>query len=306
VNVVTVQYVDTPPATTPPMTPLVVSDADNASVDLVHPDFTVTKSCMEIGPVPPGSSVTFRIVVTNTGDVALDFWEASMEIAPFSLAPGGVYQEDVFRVVGDTDEYNTVIFTATLPVELGLDNVIGPKEATAFCPVEVEGATRTLGFWKTHCIYAQHVFEVHCGGPFDLGWIQITSIEDMMGVFYANVAKNSDGSMRSDLCKARINPSWQAIAALLNNCLHNGAPLPVSPAEIAAILGGTDIIAIRQLGDLLDNYNNSGDDVAIVDLDGYIWGSATPKACRAEANIAFADCEAKATTTSATPKARGR
>ena len=56
----------------------------------------------------------------------------------------------------------------------------------------------------------------------------------------------------------------QAVAALLNSCLDNGASLP--DVNIPGILGGTDCTAIKNLGDLLDDYNNSGDDIAIIEL----------------------------------------
>jgi uncharacterized repeat protein (TIGR01451 family) len=285
-----------------------VSDTDDACVNLLHPDFTIAKDCTEVGPVEPNSTVIFRITVTNTGDVKLYFWDDANEIPPFSLDPSGVYQQDVARLAGSDDVFNSVTMWATLDPALGLtDVIVGPKEANDVCPVETQGATRTLGFWKTHCDYTAHVFTEHCGGPFNLGWKTATTVEDVLGFLFANPAKNADGSKRDDqLCQARVNASRQAVAALLNNCLDNGAPLPVSPAEIATILGGTDKTAINQLGGILDDYNNSGDEIAIVDGDGYTFGNATPKFCAGIANIAAADCPIVVSPTLPKIKPRGR
>ena len=64
------------------------------------------------------------------------------------------------------------------------------------------------------------------------------------------------------------------------------APLPVSKAEIASILGGTDIKAIRALGETLDAYNNSGVEVPIEEEVP----PADPNAAKEAANLEIADC----------------
>ena len=110
-----------------------------------------------------------------------------------------------------------------------------------------------------------------------------------MGIFWANKARNSDRSKRDPLCKAKEIASFQAVAAVLNSGLENGAPLPVSLAEIQSILGGEDINAIKALGKTLDSYNNSGDRVPI-DSPVPI-GKANPKGAKLAANIPFADCQ---------------
>lgn len=269
-----------------------VSDDDDASVNLVHPCLQATKSCQN-EPVPPGGSAIFRISITNCGDVALNIVTDENDIPPFTLAAGQTSNQDVSIQADTNDVFNSVLVSATLPVELGLDNVIGPVEANDTCRVEQGGATRTLGFWKTHCEYTEHIFEDanHCnGGPFNLGWVVLDDIGDVLGALFANPAKDSLGNKRDQLCQARVNASRQAVAALLNSCLDNGAPLPKTPSEIATILGGTNIGAIHQLGGILDDYNNSGDDVTIIDGDGFVFGNATPRACAEQANIAAVNC----------------
>jgi len=80
INVVDVNYLVVGSA-------LTVTDIAQAEVDIVEPSFTVTKECLTQG-VLVGDDATFRITVTNTGDVTLDF-AASAELgAAFSLVPG--------------------------------------------------------------------------------------------------------------------------------------------------------------------------------------------------------------------------
>jgi hypothetical protein len=137
-------------------------------------------------------------------------------------------------------------------------------------------------------VFTEHVLLVHCGGVIDLGFEQLTSIDEVCAYFWANKAKNTDGSHRSKLCQARMHAAFHAIAANLNNCVPSGGGIPVSPAEIAAILGGTDIDAIKDLASQLAEYNESGDDVMLVDPDAEP-GSATPQDCK-DVDLSFADC----------------
>ena len=167
--------------------------------------------------------------------------------------------------------------------------------------VEVQEATRTQGFWATHLDFTTYVFNRYTGNPdddnpatpgyIDLGWRQITNINDLMGIFWANNAKNSDGSPRSDLCKARETASNQALAAILNSAMPGGAPLPAgyNLAQIAAILGGTNVVAIGDLNDDLTDYNEGGD-LEALDPSLPPTGSANPQMAKAIANIGFADC----------------
>jgi hypothetical protein len=88
------------------------------------------------------------------------------------------------------------------------------------------------------------------------------------------------------------------LAAILNTGLDNGAVVPDDPEH-----PGTDLITamrnaladgnrkeILRLIPLLDDYNNSGDDVAIVDNDGMTAGRADPKLAREVADTSIADC----------------
>ena len=157
--------------------------------------------------------------------------------------------------------------------------------------IEVGNATRTLGFWKTHLEFTTLVFTDYAGNNIDLGWKNITSIEQMMGIFWADVAKNSGGSKRNNLCKAKLQVSWQAIAAILNSSMPGGETLPagITPESIANTLEFGTTKEIRALGVQLDTYNNSGDDQAL-DPGLPSTGRADPNGARDIADIPFADC----------------
>ncbi len=272
---------------------------DSVSVAIIHPNFTVTKSCLT-QDVPAGGSVIFDVNIVNTGDIALDFTSNEPGdgglLASFSLDPGKNITDTVSVLSPGGDVFNQIIVEANLPDALCFQlpcNIV--KEANDTCQGEVTGgATRTLGFWKTHCDYTEHILVEHCGGSLNLGWITLNDVNDVMGLLFANPANNSDKSKRCDTltatnaAKCRIMPSKQAVAALLNSCLDNGASLP--DVNIPGILRGTDCTAIKNLGDLLDDFNNSGDDIAIIDNDGELIGHATPRDCAAIANLKKVDC----------------
>ena len=180
--------------------------------------------------------------------------------------------------------------------------------------IEVGGLTRTQGFWATHLDFTTYVFNKYTGNPpdgnestpgyIDLGWLPpITNINDLMGVFWANNAKNSNGSARDPnkklepLCQARETASNQALAAILNSSIPGGAALPAgyNLSQIASILHGNNITAIQKLNSDLDTFNNSG--------EGFAFDSSLPPTGRANpndpktytgakniANIPFADC----------------
>ena len=131
----------------------------------------------------------------------------------------------------------------------------------------------------------------------DLGWDTATSIEEVFGVFWAKHTRNTDGTKRSKLCQVKINPSWQLAAMILNSGLDNAKAIPIDPVTgddlITALqnaLAGTNKREIRRLGGLAMAYNESGDNVAIIDLDGTLVGKANPKGAKAIADRTFADC----------------
>jgi len=267
------------------------TEDDTWNTIILHPNFTVNKSCLNESGVPAGANAYFNVTICNTGDCNLSFTASDDEIPPFSLEPGDCRSFEVNQLaMAPPVVFNEVIVNATLP-DYDLPNVI-TKEANDTCDV-IGSATRTLGFWKTHYNYSTHVFEDHLNGSIDLGWKVVNSSDDLFGIFWANNAFNSDDTRRSKLCQARVTVSKQALAAILNSGLDNGAPLPpgANETEIAAILSGTNVKAIRDLGEVLDDYNKQWDDIAIIDYDGTEVVHADPNTARDVANVSFADCD---------------
>jgi hypothetical protein len=104
--------------------------------------------------------------------------------------------------------------------------------------VEVGGATRTWGFWKTHLWLVEYML----GGltkldpsdpyytefpivtlPIDLGtWgangpKEIDDVCSYMALMWANQTNNSDGSKRLKIDQARMHTAHQAVAAIMNS-----------------------------------------------------------------------------------------
>jgi uncharacterized repeat protein (TIGR01451 family) len=257
--------------------------------------------------VYPGETVMLTITEENTGNV--DITDPHVILTPpgvtlDELSPefvGGDIDGDGELDVGELWEWqvtvNPIATTKYTAVGHGFDplgnDITNPpyEEEEGSVEVEVTGdATRTPGFWKTHYDFTKHIFNEHLGGTINLGWKTLNSEGDVFGMFWASKARDSDGNKRDKLCQSRVTTSFQALAAILNTGLDNGATLPVSLADIATILAGADIKAIKALGETLDVYNNSGDDVDIVDDCPYPVLPADPNAAGEAADITIADC----------------
>ena len=101
-----------------------ITDSGSATVDLLHPSFTVTKDCTT-DPVSQGGTASFTITYRNTGDADLVFTPAqSDEGGPRSVAAGGTTTVTITRPVADgaTLVQNTVSGTVTLAARYGLSN----------------------------------------------------------------------------------------------------------------------------------------------------------------------------------------
>jgi uncharacterized repeat protein (TIGR01451 family) len=286
--------------------PNAITDNASESIDVLHPNYTVTKNCLT-QEVPVGGSAIFSVVVINTGDTVLTvtadenmaLMPGSIPVTagtPFTLNVGQTrnFEVSIVATTGPivTNDVNTV---ATLPASTGLTNELH-RSATDFCTVR-SGATRTPGFWQTHFTYTCHVFTDHLGGTINLGWRTLDTCSEVFGMFWAANAKESDGTRRTQLCQARVIGSFQLLAAILNSGLDNGAGVPIDPVTgldiITAMqnaLAGTNIQEIKRIQGLLDTYNNSGDNIAIIDNDGTTQGNANPRFAKASADITIADC----------------
>jgi hypothetical protein len=238
-----------------------VTDSTTCETDLVHPDFTVTKTCLT-EPVT-GDEAEFRITITNTGDINLIITTNEPELpGPNTLAFGSSITIDVNRAVtpGAPDVNNTVTVTATLPAVYELPNII-IKSATASCSVPgAEGCTP--GFWKNspNCwcdAYEptdtlESVFDIPCGTTYGTGSYCLGNKTLMQALSFTG----------GSTVKAKAQILLRAaVAALLNACNGN-IDYPLSEAAIIAAVNdaidsknGTTIL---NLATLLDDYNNYG------------------------------------------------
>jgi hypothetical protein len=157
-------------------------------------------------------------------------------------------------------------------------------------------ATRTPGYWQTHYWTAKFVFEEILGSSIDMGWPdEITNMNDLEGIFWANIAKESDDDPRSSLCKWKEKCAWQGLAAILNSACPKGAPLPISLEDMQDIMSGSDTTALEALHTLLSDFNKSGDSdclpLGLNELAGYdIEHHADPDTAQQVAHLEFADC----------------
>lgn len=300
------------------------SDNDNHSVTVVNPSITVTKTCLN-EPVEPGTSANFRIDITNTGDVDLlvDISDPVLGINDLDVmfgnggsctydgdASDGCLRIEAGVVAGTSPVVNQVDINATLPAVTGLPNVLQDSAGDTCDVQEVGDATRTLGFWKSHGSdgdrhypspvdygYTCHVARDHVVFPIDLGWKTLQNCEDVFGIFWSSMGKQSDGDRRTQICRTKLHSSWQLVAAILNDGLSNGAAVPTDPVTGLSIidamvdaLSGNNRKEINRLQGMLDDYNNSGDDVSIEDADGAIIPPADPNGTRDLADYSIGDC----------------
>jgi hypothetical protein len=272
----------------------------NLLIDVVDNDFDTPINLTDVllGTAPAGGCLE--------GDYGDGVGATPAEIIASDALDGCLLLEGGITASG-TIVSNRVDVTATLPSMFGLSNVL-TDFATSDCEARPEeGATRTWGFWKTHGSdgnagfpadvaygYTCHVFadSNHLNGSMELGWKQVTSCEELFGIFWASKAKENDGSKRDKVCMTQLQGSRQLAAALLNSALDNGEYLdPDLVADMQDALEDGNRQLINQLGGQLAEYNESSDDVAIIDNDGAIIPHADPNGTRDEANFDFADCE---------------
>ena len=238
-----------------------VTDSTTCETDLVHPDFTVTKTCLT-EPVT-GSEAEFRITITNTGDINLIITTNEPELpGPNTLAFGSSITFDVNRAViagaGSVD--NTVDVNATLPAVYELSNVLN-RSASASCSVPgAEGCTP--GFWKT---------STAC-------WCDAYETTDLLSSVFTFPAGTTYGTGsgflgNKTLLQALSFPGGStvkakaqillraAVSALLNACNDNVEYAIGTDAIIAAVndaLASKDASTIISLATTLDGYNNAG------------------------------------------------
>jgi hypothetical protein len=167
-------------------------------------------------------------------------------------------------------------------------NLVANADVTCtFVNVKIS-PTRTLGFWQTHTTYTSGVFtsapissSMPIGTALHKGFI--TTVQQLFGAFFSNIAKTTLGTKRVDIDKARMQLLQQLVAAKLN-CANFGCAASVQTMITAAdaAYAGNSASAILASAGALDAFNNSGDTMTIGPA-----GSATPNASKALADYVF-------------------
>ena len=308
-------------------------ELDYVDVYTINPDTMLTIDS-DVYETTPGGNVWLTITEENTGDDPLEdvtievyYDEGAGDLLLTTLTDPPDSGDTHNTGVLDDDEiwtwyYQTTVSDDTTFTAIGhgtdsLGNDVTydeyPNELDSVLVEVEEGFTRTWGFWKTHLYLVQYIFLD--GGyltlPIDFGvWgsngpRQVNTVCDYMGLMWCNQSNNTTGTKRTKIDAARIHTAHQALAAIMNASMPNGASLPVSLTYIADTLSGSNEKAIRDLGSLLAAYNESGEYVALdpsLPPTGRTSGNiADPQGAR----LAGADCEAYWNTEQDTSRGKG-
>jgi hypothetical protein len=119
-------------------------------------------------------------------------------------------------------------------------------------PVTGTGATRTIGFWKTHV----QALERCLAGGVDLGFGPLTR-EAALGLLWANPSQYS-GLQRETILLGR-----QLLAAACNVSQFGAAPSEFSVAGAIGLITSANCSAMRGLYPKVDAFNNLNDNTAL-------------------------------------------
>lgn len=169
---------------------------------------------------------------------------------------------------GKLDRYIQNTFTVTW------DGGSYECSASVYCPPAAQGgATRTLGFFKTHELALEQCL---ASGSINLGFVTISSVEEALGLLWGRPNRFDDGRRRSELDRARFLLGRQTLVGICNQRLFGTAPTP-SDLLVQAVnaLAGTRCSLMLSLESQVTAFNESGDDEAFP--GGFVAGPATPR-----------------------------
>jgi hypothetical protein len=183
-----------------------------------------------------------------------------------SSDPSNPYNCTVTGSGGSTGVGDLNTQTATVSLKNG-DTVTCVFENTG------QGVTRTQGFWATHSPLANiawfggtafgHTFTGVAGvsgiGDTSLCGRPIDTLGKLMGGFWSDISKTTDGKKRSALDQARAQLLQQLLAAELNASAFGSVPANGSFAAWEAALCGTNLSAISTAQGQAASFNSAGD-----------------------------------------------
>jgi hypothetical protein len=263
---------------------------------------------------PSGSTTSFSFDAVGTGYVDFSLMDGqqndqTLDAGSYSaqeLVPAGW----VLTGIGGSTDPNAGPYDCEVDASSGSTGVGDPTTQTASVTLEIGGTvtctfentapltTRTQGFWATHTPLAEiawfggtafgHTFPgvANVAGIGDtlICGRSITTLDELMGAFWSNIAKTSDGTKRSKIDQARMQLLQQLIAAELNASAFGAVPSVGSFAAWETALCSGNLSAIKTALSQAASFNESGDSGVFTPGT-----SADAKNARAIADIAFWD-----------------
>lgn len=123
-----------------------------------------------------------------------------------------------------------------------------------------QGATRGLGFWKTHVDAAAVCL---AAGPLDVGLGRLTTMAEVEGLLWGSPVKFANGTQRTELERQRFLVARELLVATCN--VRVLGAVPASPDVLSGALGalrGTDCGALAAYEARLTRFQECGQDAA--------------------------------------------
>lgn len=245
----------------------------------INPDIAVLAGEIEV----LGGTGVFAPYFAGVSKVG-DSYGSAIRRQPLLRYPGLLYNDINF--LGDPDPYGNN--TGSLGNDANLIKYLTWEVVVPSVPDEGVGA-RTIGYWKNHSAgrVDADVFPVtFCPG------VAVSSDADACSILWANVAKTSNGTKRSDLGQARIKLAMQLLAVIFNEGVFGTNPeVSALITNAKAALCGTNIATINSYHDLADAYNNDPDNHSVAFPNGTGYPSdgnnKAPNGCTSLADGAF-------------------
>jgi hypothetical protein len=179
--------------------------------------------------------------------------------------------ENLSKLDGDDDD--TIINTFTVVWDLGQASCSAKVVCVPPVTQPPGGATRTMGFFKTH---EDSLTQCLNKGSIDLGFLTISTLPNALGLLWDSPAKDGLGNKRSDLDSARIRLARQTLVGICNERLFGTVPSPSTLfADAVTALAGKSCTTMDTLESAIDKFNGSGDNVAFP--NGFNPGPSTPQ-----------------------------
>jgi hypothetical protein len=172
---------------------------------------------------------------------------------------------------------NTLVITHDAGVNTCSSRVVckGFEPPPACLPAA--GATRGLGFFKTH---PDAVLACLAAGPVNLGVLTVRTLAEFEGIFWGSPARFDNGEKRNTLDQARFLLMRETLVAQCNVRVFGARPIrPTLFTEAANTIAGTDCGAIRSFVTKVRGFNECNGK-----KPHGSWGPARPRDAQAVAN----------------------